>query len=39
MDSFFIGIIGPLFGLRVYFALTILALCGGLALWLRQPRA
>ena len=39
LAPFFAGIIGPLFGLRVYFALTILALCGGLALWLRQPRA
>ncbi len=29
------GLIGPLFGLRVYFALTILAMAGGLALWLR----
>jgi MFS family permease len=38
LAPFFAGIIGPLFGLRVYFALTILALCGGLALWLRQPR-
>lgn len=29
------GLIGPAFGLRVYFALTILAMGGGLALWLR----
>lgn len=28
------GLIGPAFGLRVYFALTILAMGGGLALWL-----
>lgn len=39
LAPFFAGIIGPLFGLRVYFALTMLALSGGLALWLRQPRA
>jgi MFS family permease len=35
---FFAGIIGPLFGLRTYFALTMIALSGGLALWLRQAR-
>jgi len=35
---FFAGIIGPLFGLRVYFALTIIALTGGLVLWLRTGR-
>lgn len=29
------GLIGPVLGLRVYFALTILAMIGGLALWLR----
>ncbi|MGA0024278.1 MAG: MFS transporter [Burkholderiales bacterium] len=29
------GLIGPAFGLRVYFALTILAMGGGLVLWLR----
>jgi DHA1 family multidrug resistance protein-like MFS transporter len=32
------GLIGPLLGLRVYFALTILAMAGGLALWLRAVR-
>ena len=33
---FFAGIIGPLFGLRVYFALTMLALSAGLFLWTRR---
>ncbi|MBY0271331.1 MAG: MFS transporter [Burkholderiales bacterium] len=33
------GLIGPVFGLRVYFALTILAMAGGLALWLRAVRS
>ncbi len=32
------GLIGPVFGLRVYFALTILAMTGGLLLWLRDAR-
>lgn len=32
------GLIGPALGLRVYFALTILAMSGGLALWLRAVR-
>lgn len=32
------GLIGPVLGLRVYFALTILAMAGGLALWLRAVR-
>jgi len=32
------GLIGPVFGLRVYFALTILAMAGGLVLWLRAVR-
>jgi len=30
------GLIGPVLGLRVYFALTILAMAGGLWLWLRR---
>jgi MFS family permease len=30
------GFIGPVFGLRVYFGLTILAMTGGLLLWLRD---
>ncbi|MDH4294549.1 MAG: MFS transporter, partial [Betaproteobacteria bacterium] len=30
------GFIGPVFGLRVYFALTILAMTTGLLLWLRD---
>jgi len=33
---FFAGIIGPLFGLRVYFALTMLALSAGLVMWTRR---
>lgn len=32
------GLIGPVLGLRVYFALTILAMAGGLVLWLRAVR-
>jgi hypothetical protein len=32
------GLIGPLLGLRVYFALTIVAMIGGLVLWLRAER-
>ncbi len=33
---FFAGIIGPLFGLRVYFALTMIALSAGLVMWMRR---
>jgi MFS family permease len=33
---FLAGIIGPLFGLRVYFALTIVALSCGLVMWMRR---
>ena len=33
---FFAGIIGPLFGLRAYFALTMLALSAGLVMWMRR---
>lgn len=32
------GLIGPVLGLRVYFALTILAMAGGLVLWQRALR-
>ncbi len=32
------GLIGPVLGLRVYFAITILAMTGGLVLWLRAVR-
>lgn len=32
------GLIGPVLGLRVYFALTILAMAGGLILWLLAVR-
>jgi len=31
------GLIGPVLGLRVYFALTILGMAGGLWLWMRRP--
>jgi hypothetical protein len=30
------GLIGPALGLRVYFALTILLMAGGLWLWMRR---
>ncbi len=33
------GLIGPVFGMRVYFALTILAMTAGLLLWLRDARS
>ncbi len=33
------GLIGPVLGLRFYFALTILGMAGGLVLWLRAVRA
>lgn len=32
------GLIGPVLGLRFYFALTILAMAGGLVLWLRAVK-
>jgi MFS family permease len=32
------GLIGPVLGLRVYFAITILAMTGGLVLWLRAVK-
>ena len=35
---FVAGLIGPVLGLRVYFALTIVAMAGGLVLWLRAVR-
>ena len=35
---FVAGLVGPAFGLRVYFALTIFALTCGLANWLRTAR-
>ena len=38
LAPFLAGIIGPLFGLRAYFALTILMTLCGLALWLRARR-
>ena len=38
LAPFVAGIIGPLFGLRVYFALTMIALSCGLAYWLRTAR-
>jgi MFS family permease len=40
LAPFFAGLIGPVFGLRAYFALTVLLMAGGLVLWLRgrSPR-
>ncbi|HXF67436.1 MAG TPA: MFS transporter [Burkholderiales bacterium] len=35
MAPFFAGLISPALGMRAYFALTIVAMLGGLALWLR----
>jgi MFS family permease len=35
---FLAGLIGPVFGMRAYFALTIVLMAGGLALWLRVER-
>jgi len=39
LAPFAAGLIGPVLGLRAYFALTILLMLGGLVLWLRPPRA
>ena len=36
---FVAGLIGPAFGLRAYFAVTIAAMLAGLALWLRQENS
>ena len=33
---FLAGLIGPVFGMRAYFAVTIVAMIGGLVLWLRR---
>lgn len=38
LAPFLAGLIGPVFGLRAYFALTIVLMVGGLALWLRVGR-
>ena len=38
LAPFFAGLIGPVLGLRAYFALTIVLMLGGLALWLRTGR-
>jgi MFS family permease len=35
---FLAGLIGPAFGMRAYFAVTIVAMIGGLALWARTAR-
>ena len=35
---FLAGLIGPVFGMRAYFALTIVAMIGGLAQWVRTAR-
>ncbi|HET6491471.1 MAG TPA: MFS transporter [Burkholderiales bacterium] len=39
LAPFTAGLIGPLLGLRAYFALTILLMSGGLALWLHTGKA
>jgi MFS family permease len=35
---FLAGLIGPVFGMRAFFALTIVLMAGGLALWIRVSR-
>jgi hypothetical protein len=35
---FIAGLISPVFGMRPYFALTIVAMAGGLALWRRGQK-
>lgn len=39
LAPFCAGLIGPVLGLRAYFALTVVLMLGGLALWLRGDRA
>jgi MFS family permease len=39
LAPFCAGVIGPLFGLRAYFALTAVLTFAGLILWLRSGRA
>ena len=38
MAPFMAGLIGPVLGLRAYFALIIVLMIGGLALWLRVTK-
>lgn len=38
LAPFLAGLIGPAYGMRAYFALTIVLMAGGLALWLRVER-
>jgi MFS family permease len=38
LAPFAAGLIGPVFGMRAYFALTIVLMAGGLAAWLRVER-
>lgn len=38
LAPFIAGLIGPVFGMRTYFALATLAMLGGLMLWLRTTR-
>jgi DHA1 family multidrug resistance protein-like MFS transporter len=38
LAPFVAGLVGPVLGLRAYFALTIVMMAGGLALWLRSGR-
>ena len=39
LAPFAAGLIGPMFGLRAYFAVTIVLMLGGLAAWLRVAKA
>ncbi len=39
LAPFCAGLIGPMLGLRAYFALTVVLMLGGLALWLRRGRS
>jgi MFS family permease len=38
LAPFIAGLIGPLLGLRAYFAFTIVLMLGGLVLWVRTGR-
>lgn len=38
LAPFIAGLVSPVFGMRAYFALTMLAMAGGLALWLRGQK-
>ncbi|MNG42051.1 hypothetical protein D3C84_1316690 [compost metagenome] len=38
LAPFVAGLVGPAFGMRTYFAITMLAMAVGLALWLRGAK-